>query len=461
MPKHHRITSKEPNHSASRRDTAGHDVRHHVLQALLRVVDNRASLAKVIPEIEPRVTARDRPLFRELTLGVCRWYHRLDIIARHFLQRPIQSRQNSTKLLIFIGLYQLLFTRIPAHAAIHSTVEVATRVNASQHKGLINGVLRSAQRDSQRLIEQWQHNAQYQYSHPQWLIDKLKSNWPDDWQSILDQNNQKAPLTLRINCRKTSRTAYARLLSENDIGHHFSLLSATGIILDKPMEVTEIPGYTEGLFSVQDAAAQLCPQLLDLEPVADTSARLTILDACAAPGGKTTAILEQSSEPSRLTALELYPNRLPRIADNLQRLGLAADMVIGDATQKDWWDGKQFDRILIDAPCSASGVIRKHPDIKLLRLESDIVPLAETQLAILDNLWPLLKTGGLLVYATCSVFPQENTRIIERFIKQTSNAQEIRIEATWGRPCTRGRQLFPSQDSNDGFYYAKLLKKPT
>ncbi len=431
------------------------DARYHVVQALLRVVNDRASLATVIPETEPRVTPGDRPLFRELTFGVCRWYHRLDMVARQFLQRPIRKRENSARLLILMGLYQLFFTRIPAHAAIHSTVELAARVNAGKVKGLINGVLRNAQRDGAEILERLQHNEQYQYSHPQWMIDKLKGNWPDDWRAILDQNNRKAPLTLRINSRKISRKDYSALLDNHGLGHRLSSLSPKGIILDRPADVTQIPGYIEGLFSVQDEAAQLCTQLLDAG-----STDLTILDACAAPGGKTTAILEQATENSKITALELHPERLTRIEENLRRLGLAAEIKEGDATRQNWWDGKDFDRILVDAPCSASGVIRKHPDIKLLRLESDIMPLAETQLAILHNLWPMLKTGGILLYATCSVFPQENTRIIERFLKQTPNAGEITIEEEWGKACTTGRQLFPNQESHDGFYYARLTKYP-
>ncbi len=428
--------------------------RSQCVHALLKVTVDHASLSQVLPALETELTEQDRPLFRELTLGICRWYTQLDIIARQLLTRPLRKRDHTTRLLIFLGIYQLVHTRVAAHAAIHETVELAPHFNASNQRGLINAILRNCQREQPQICAELSSDPGYRFSHPQWMVDKLTANWPDHAELILSANNEKAPVTLRINRRLCSREAYVQALSSAGIAHDLCAYSDYGVRLTESVPVSQLPGYDAGWFSVQDEAAQLCTTLLNLD-----ASGLHILDACAAPGGKTTAILEATDNTAKVTALELSEPRLARVQENLDRLSLTAQLISGDATQRDWWNGTQFDRILLDAPCSASGVIRKHPDIKLLRRETDIAALAETQLAMLTNLWSTLKSGGTLVYATCSVFNQENSRIIERFLKQTPDAAATQLDVPWGLPVPHGRQLFPGRDSHDGFFYAQLRKQ--
>lgn len=432
---------------------AARSARSQAIKTLLSVTQNQASLSTLLNEFESDLVEQERPLYRELTLGLCRWYFQLDRIANSLLSRPLRQKDQATRLLILLGLYQLLYTRIPEHAALNETVALADTFQAGSQKGLVNGVLRNFQRTREAVLAELASDLVFRFSHPAWMIQKIYANWPDMAEHILNANNNKAPITLRINRMKISREAYQSQLDEQGIAHEACLYSPVGIRLTLPVPVMSLPGFEKGWFSVQDEAAQLCTDLLDL-----TCAPLRILDACAAPGGKTTAILEATNNQAQVTALEFDPSRLERVRDNLARLELNARLITGDATDLSWWDKEPFDRILVDAPCSASGVIRKHPDIKLLRRETDISALADTQLAILSALWPTLAPGGTLVYATCSVFTQENTRIIERFLARTPNACSGPLSADWGLSSTYGRQLFPTQNSHDGFYYAQIRK---
>jgi 16S rRNA (cytosine967-C5)-methyltransferase len=285
------------------------------------------------------------------------------------------------------------------------------------------------------------------------MVEKLRHNWPHDWQAILETNNTQAPMTLRVNARRFNRDAYLDLLCEAGIQAQATRFSPHGIQLAAPVPVDRLPYFADGAVSVQDEAAQLCTTLLDLAP------GQRVLDACAAPGGKTCAILEACESLSEVVAIDESADRLPRIEENLTRLDLNATVQQADAANTDqWWDGQFFDRILLDVPCSATGVIRRHPDIKLLRRESDIVPLATIQLGLLNALWQTLKPGGRLVYATCSVFPQENHRIILRFLKQTDDAVLLEPDLLWGRDTDAGRQLLPVPQGHDGFFYAVLEK---
>lgn len=357
---------------------------------------------------------------------------------------------------ILVGIYQLLEMRIPPHAAIYETVEATEALGFFRLKGVVNGILRNVEREEhwpEELIDtDSEASLLYEYSHPRWLIDKLSNNWPDQWPEILANNNLRPPMTLRVNTLKISRTDYLEKLSQADIEAKATPYAPSGITLEHPIDVNRLPDFEEGFVSVQDEAAQLCCELLD----APKNAR--ILDTCAAPGGKTCAILERFPDAD-VTAVEVDSDRTERINQNLERMGLSANVITGDASDPEsWWDNTLFDRILLDAPCSATGVIRRHPDIKLLRQENDIVPLANIQLSILQASWKMLKPGGKLVYATCSVFSQENSRIIERFISKQSDAALIPIEAEWGTTTPFGRQLFPQAEGHDGFFYACLKK---
>jgi 16S rRNA (cytosine967-C5)-methyltransferase len=285
------------------------------------------------------------------------------------------------------------------------------------------------------------------------MISKLQHNWPDHWPQILLANDQPAPMTLRLNTHQSSRMAYLDQLHIAGIDAVPGAFADTAIYLTQACDVTELPGFADGLVSVQDEAAQLAAQLLDLKP------GQRVLDACAAPGGKLCQILEQEPGLAAVEAVELDQRRIERIQQNLLRLKLECKVTKGDAAASDWWDGQRYDRILLDAPCSATGVIRRHPDIKYLRRNEDLKRMAELQLSILQNCWQMLSPGGKLVYATCSIFPQENERVLERFMKAELAAVHRPISANWGHARPLGRQLFPQQDGHDGFYYA-VLEKP-
>ena len=286
------------------------------------------------------------------------------------------------------------------------------------------------------------------------MVAKLRHNWPGHWTTILDANNIQAPMTLRVNARRYRREDYLAELARAGIDAEATRFATMGIQLVQPVPVERLPGFADGAVSVQDEAAQLCTGLLDLAP------GQRVLDACAAPGGKTCAILEACPALADVVAIDESAERLPRIEDNLARLDLDATLIQADAADLErWWDGRPFDRILLDVPCSATGVIRRHPDIKLLRRESDIVPLAGIQLGLLQAMWSLLAPGGRLVYATCSVFPQENHRIIQRFRTQSPEARLLEPAVDWGLDTGAGRQLLPNPNSHDGFFYA-VLEKP-
>jgi len=305
------------------------------------------------------------------------------------------------------------------------------------------------------MLDSLNKKTDYLYSHPYWLIKRLKQAWPEHWQQVCAANNERAPMSLRVNAQRNSRDDYLQQLTAADISASNCPHSVYGIKLEKPANVETLPGFGDGLCSVQDEAAQLAATLLQLEPGQH------VLDACAAPGGKTCHLRELEPQLASLTALELDAERATRIHQNLERLQLNAKVVEGDASQPEqWWDQQHYDRILLDAPCSATGVIRRHPDIKLLRHDEDIAALAELQLQILSALWPLLKPRGILLYATCSVLPDENEQVLEKFLSQHSDVEILPIDADWGLAGPAGRQLFPQPQGHDGFYYARIQKSP-
>ncbi|OZB16651.1 MAG: 16S rRNA (cytosine(967)-C(5))-methyltransferase [Marinobacter sp. 34-60-7] len=421
-----------------------------VAAEVMLAVESGQSLSQCLPRGLGQLPPEQRPALQALCYGSCRWFHRLDGELHQRLKKPLRKPDRIVHHLMIVALFQLRFSEQATYAVLNETVEACRELNKPHLTGLVNGVLRAAEREGAPEPA----NDSSRFSHPDWMVEKLRHNWPDDWQAILDANNTQAPMTLRVNARRFTRDDYLAELHAAGIAARATRFAPYGIQLDQPVPVERLPWFADGAVSVQDEAAQLSTGLLDLQP------GQRVLDACAAPGGKTCAILEACAELGEVMAIDESAERLPRIDENLERLDLTATVTQADAADlESWWDGAPFDRILLDVPCSATGVIRRHPDIKLLRRESDIVPLAGIQLGLLEAMWTILKPGGRLVYATCSVFPQENHRIIQRFLKQQEQARLVPLNPSWGRDMTTGRQLLPDPLSHDGFFYA-VLEKP-
>ncbi len=422
-------------------------------RALAAVLEGKASLGTSLPPLLDKVETRDRGLAQDLAFGAARWQPRLALIAEKLLRKPFKDGDRDLEALLLVGLYQLFYTRIPAHAAIGETVGCVDKLKKTSAKGLLNAVLRNAQRDSESILAELDRDPVLHTAHPRWLQKQLKAFWPEHWQAICAANNAHPPLILRVNRRHGSRDGYLTRLRQVGFDAEPCTFSRDGIRLLQACDVTLLPGFAEGHVSVQDEAAQLAAELLQLAP------GQRVLDACAAPGGKTCHLLEAESGLSEVVAVDLEAKRLARVRENLERLGLDATLIAADGRDTaTWWDGKPFQRILLDAPCSATGVTRRHPDIKLTRKADDIPALATLQGELLDALWPTLEVGGILLYATCSTLPTENTEVIEAFLARTSGARELDISGPFGLKQPHGRQLLAQQDGHDGFYYAKLIK---
>lgn len=422
-------------------------------RALTAVISGKASLGGSLPPQLDKVEPRDRALTQDLAFGAARWQPRLQLLADKLLQKPFKAADADVEALLLIGLYQLLHTRIPAHAAIAETVASAASLKKPWAKGLLNAVLRRAQRESDALLAELDRDPVLHTAHPRWLQKALKAWWPEQWQAICDANNQHPPLILRVNRSRIRRDDYLHLLAESGIAAEACHYSPDGIRLLEACDVTALPDFADGQVSVQDEAAQLAADLLQLAP------GQRVLDACAAPGGKTCHMLEAQPQLAEVVAVDLEAKRLQRVRENLDRLGLDATLIAADGRDlEQWWDGKPFQRILLDAPCSATGVIRRHPDIKLTRKADDIPALATLQGELLDALWQTLEVGGILLYATCSVLPPENSDTIAAFLARTPGARELDVVTEAGLKPAHGRQLLPQKDGHDGFYYAKLIK---
>lgn len=432
-------------------------VRSAAARVLAKLLNQQGSLSSLLPEAARSVPGKDHALLQELCYGTCRWQPRLECYLKQLLDKPLRTKDMDVHGLLLLGLYQLGYTRIPDHAAISATVEAARALKKPWATKFVNGVLRSWQRRSASLDQQLAGNAEFDFAHPQWFVDAVNAAWPQEAEALLAANNSHPPFTLRVNQLLTSRDDYLQQLQEQGIEATPTELSADGITLAKAMDVHQLPGFGDGLVSVQDEAAQLCAPLLDL------GQEQSILDACCAPGGKTAHILESlgANSSSKVVAVDLSKERLQRSRETLHRLGLEAELLVGDASQPEQWSqqGSLFDRILVDAPCSATGVIRRNPDIKLLRGPADVERLAALQLNILANIWNKLKPGGLLLYATCSVLPQENTQLVARFMSKIDDAEHLVIDGDWGIAQPFGRQLLPRAGGNDGFYFAQLRKR--
>jgi len=395
----------------------------------------------------------DRSLVKALCFGVARWWPQLEALLGLLMTRPLKARDRDIKALLLLGIYQLQHMRIAPHAVLDQTVSASRTLKKPWAAGLINALLRRFQREHTALMGTLAENPEAQYAHPAWLLQRLQAAWPADWEAIIDAANQQPPMSLRVNRRRSSRSAYFDRLLEAGMTARPMPEAADGLVLDRPLDVDRLPGFKDGLVSVQDGGAQLAAGLLTVEP------GQRVLDACAAPGGKTGHILETAPEGLEVTAVDLAEERLQRVRENLQRLGLTAVVCQGDAAAPSGpWAERQYQRILLDVPCSATGVIRRHPDIKLLRRATDIGPLVELQSRIMDSIWPLLAPGGLLLYATCSLLPEENQLQVRRFLQRQPGARGRPIEASWGHACEVGRQILPGEAGMDGFFYACIEK---
>ena len=432
------------------------DARQTALKILQAVIVKHESLSSAIPfYLNTELSPKDKGFAQMLVYGVLRHYWRLLAILPLLMKKKLKEKDSDIQIILLMGLFQLIDTRVPDYASVDASVSLCRKQKKKWAAGMVNGVLRNFIRQQQDIIQKLDSKPQAKFDHPQWMLDRLRKDWPDDWHNIIAQNNQQAPMTLRVNQQALSVDEFVEKLKTLDT-HETDIITrqqGTGLVLNTPHDVNELPGFEEGWFSVQDLAAQQAASLLDLQ------ADQKVLDCCAAPGGKTCHMLE--IEPTlNMLALDVSDQRLIRVQENLERLQLSAELIAADASQPDdWWSGEVFDRILLDVPCSATGVIRRHPDIKLLRRKQDMDSLIEIQQMILQKIWPLLAAGGKLLYATCSIFKDENENQLETFLQQQADAEEIKFNVDWGHPRSHGRQIFPGEDDMDGFYYALLQKK--
>lgn len=420
---------------------------------IIDAVTDGHSLAECLPPQLAKLTeTRDRAFVQALCFGVCRFYPRLDVILSHLMTKPMKAKDSDVHALLMVGLYQLMDMQTPPHAAVSETVNAVEALKKPWARGLVNAVLREYLRQQDSLPELIATDDEARFAHPAWWISTVRRAWPDQWQEILDANNVHPPFSLRVNQQHVDVEKYLQQLHAQELPAHRIANTHHGVIVETPTAVEQLPGFAKGHVTVQDGAAQLAAELMQL------SAGQRVLDACAAPGGKLTHILEIVPGLD-VVAVEKDKSRLLSIRENLQRLQQKAELKCADAADlAAWWDNKPFDRILLDAPCSASGVIRRHPDIKLLRLPDDIRALAAEQYRILSALWQTLAPGGLLVYATCSIYPEENVQVIKKFLAEHTDAREEVITADWGIACEYGRQILPGQHEMDGFYFACLRK---
>jgi 16S rRNA (cytosine967-C5)-methyltransferase len=434
----------------------GAHVRAVAATVVERVVSDGKSLDVALAGA--KVADDEQPLLRMLCYGTIRHHWRLRWQLRALLERPLKARDSAIESLLAVGLFQLTDTRVPDHAAVSMTVEAARMLRLPRYAGLINAVLRNFRRKNPQPAS----NEEAELNHPQWLIDALRADWADDWRSIVEANNDRAPMWLRVNARQSTAEDYAGLMQLRDGTPDAATLPGfeQALRLERPVDVDDLPGFRDGWVSVQDAAAQIAAPWL----LADGGNR--ILDACAAPGGKTGHLLELAEEGAALTAIDIDEERLRGVRENLKRLRLDATVVCADASNPQaWWDGNAFDRILLDAPCSATGVIRRHPDIRLLRRQSDIAGMAQQQREMLEGLWPLLAPGGRLLYVTCSVLRQENELLVEGFAGRHTDLSESSVLPNYNirdlmRRRSWGYQVLPGNAGLDGFYFACLEKQP-
>lgn len=421
------------------------------VQLLVRLLVQGESLSALLAD--PRLQAappKDLSLTKALVFGVCRYHRYLAHWVDQRLKKPFKKKDMDLYAVLLVGVYQIAYLRIPDHAAVSESVSLTKRLGKDWASGLCNAVLRNFQANP----EPWQQDQEnLHWALPDWLLTSLQRDWPEDWESVCRASLEQPPLWLRVNSAQTSREAYLQMLAEQGRSASVGVHAADALLLDSAADVAQLPLFADGMVSVQDQAAQLAADLLALAP------GLSVLDVCAAPGGKSLQMLERTKGYIELTALDVDAQRMKRVEENLTRGGFQATLLVGDGAQPAaWWDGKLFDRILLDAPCSGTGVIRRHPDIKLLRQAADIPALVQLQAKLLQAIWPLLAPGGILVYSTCSILKQENEEQVHRFLSSTQDAREKVLTERWGRASQVGRQILPGEEQMDGFYYARLEK---
>ncbi|KTC76760.1 16S rRNA (cytosine(967)-C(5))-methyltransferase RsmB [Legionella brunensis] len=420
--------------------------RLQALKILTRVMEDKTPLSYLLQSTKDLT-----PFTKEICFGVCRHYFRLEAIANFLIDK--QPKTLEVWLVLLIGLYQLHFMQKPDYAVVKETVNLLEQIKKPWAKGLVNAVLRRFCREQQTILAQLQADEGFILGHPRWFVQRLQSDWPSDWQAILKANDSHPPMSLRVNKHHTTRERYLEQLQQVGIQAYPHTYSTAGIRLETACDVYSLPGFNQGVVSVQDESAQLAVSLLSLQP------GLRLLDACCAPGGKTCHILESEPQLKSCIALDIDEKRLQRVKENLSRLKLEATLMQGDGLNPHaWWDGKPFERILLDAPCSATGVIRRHPDIKLLRTAEEIITVAKLQLNLLKSLWPLLAQGGLLVYATCSVMKAENEQQIAHFVASHNDCTVVTDDMPWGKNTGYGWQILPKESEGDGFFYSVLRK---
>lgn len=430
----------------------GAAVRVEAARALSRVVFDGVSLRKALADANPRIgDPRDRALLAASLFEASRWWLRYDAAVASLTEKPLPPRAREVRALLAVGLAQLAALGLADYAVVASCVEAARALGQPQYAGLVNALLRRWVRERAALETRLDADVVSASSHPRWLIEAIRHDWPEQAEAILAANNREASLTLRVNRRRARREELLQRLHAAQIEAVAPEDLSDAIVLAASADVTRLPGYAEGAFSVQDGAAQRVADLLDL---ADGQ---RVLDACAAPGGKAAHALERADVA--LLALDSDEARLARVGENLDRLGLRAELRCADATlASTWWDGRAFDRILLDAPCSATGIIRRQPDIKLHRRGADVASLAATQQRLLRALWPLLAPGGRLVYATCSLLRAENEAVVAQFLAAHGDARALLLPQAFGHAAGAGRQNLPGEGGMDGFYYAMLEK---
>ena len=432
--------------------------RRAALEICLQLLQQRQSLTALLELFNPRLAnPQDRAFCHQLCYGFCRYYLVLRQTLAGLLSKPVKARDLDVEVILLLGLYQIRFTRVGDHAAVNETVNLLNQRKKSWARGLVNAVLRSYIREAQQAGQEHAgqlSDLEHVQCYPDWIRHKIERDWPQQAKQVLMAGNQHPPMVLRVDISSRSRQQYRQLLTRQGINSEPHPCVESALVLPQAVAVEALPGFDQGWVSVQDGAAQLAAGLLDAEP------GMRVLDACAAPGGKTLHILQQTRE-IELIALDRDGGRLQRVLQNLQRGGVQAQTICADAAETDlWFDGHQFDRILLDAPCSASGIVRRHPDIRLLRQEDDIPALVLQQKRLLQAMWQLVKPGGQLLYSTCSIFKDENEEQIASFLDSCRNGVELPINhVQWGNPRPYGRQILPGDDNMDGFYYARLVKQ--
>jgi len=422
------------------------NARGYAAELLHQVAYGGRSLDRVLGDAAP--IDRDRALIHELTFGATRHFYSLSEEIASRLTTALKPRDSIVSCLLVIGAYQLRHTRIPGYAAVNETVNATRQIGRPWARGLVNQLLRRIASEPAPDTR----SEEAAFDHPQWLIDAIRGDYPDRWPEVLAANQTRAPLSLRVNLARTTREELLRTLTESGVSAH-SGDPESCVVMDAPTATAGFAELKSGLASVQDAGAMHAANVL--LPVAGER----ILDACAAPGGKAMHLLERAAG-IRLTALDIDAERCDLIRAECVRLGVDATVIEGDATRLDWWDRRPYAAVLLDVPCSGTGTLRRHPDIKLLKRESDIDQYQRLQVQLLHNLWAVVEAGGRLLYCTCSILSRENDQVIDRFLTWTADAVVIPIAATWGMATRHGRQILPHPDAADGFYFALLTKRP-